>query len=167
MNKKAAIVGLLVILFVAAMNCTYADFTNIFTVDSNLSTTPKSTFNLNETPWLYLELPSTDFNVTASVWSDPDANPFSVLGISGSNTYWFSLDSGKDASGNPVTWNSVKKIGLWNISAGYLYPFSQNGDYAGKGSTSFEVVPEPVSTALFILGGATLAVRHLRKGRKA
>ena len=29
------------------------------------------------------------------------------------------------------------------------------------------VVPEPVSTALFLLGGATLAVRRLRKGRKA
>ena len=167
MKKNLAITGLVVILFLAlgSVNCAYADFDNIYTVGSNGSTTPQSTFTLDQAPWLYLQLPDTGFNVTASVWSDPSSNPFSVIGIGGNNQYWLSLDNGSDASKNPVTWDSVKQIGTWNISAGYLYPSNLNGDYAGAGKTSFTVtaVPEPVSTVLFLLGGATLAVRRLRR----
>ena len=165
-NRKAVIAGLVVVLFLVlgAVNCAYADFTNIFTVGSNGSEVKQSVFTLNQTPWLYLELPSTGFNVAASVWSDPSSNPFTVTEVGGNTKYWLSLNSGLDESNNPVTWNSVKQVGTWNITAGYLYPFSTK-DYAGAGETSFKVtaVPEPVSTVLFLLGGATLAVRRFRR----
>ena len=165
-NRKTVIVGLLVVLFLvlAAWNYAYADFTSIFTVGNSGSTAPKSVFTLDETPWLYLKLPGTGYNVTPSVWSDPDANPFSVVGIGLGDQYWFSLDSGLDQGNNPVTWDSIKQAGLWDISASYVYPFNSQDPYAGAGSTSFTVnaVPEPASSALFLLGCVPLAVRKLR-----
>ena len=171
MRKKLAVAGLMVVLFLAlvTVNCAYADFTNIFMTDSNGSTTPKSTFTLDETPWLYLELPHSGFNVGVSFWTSPSSDPFFVQGLSTGSQYWLSLDSGLDDDNNPISWDSVKQLGLWNINAGYLYPLSdRRNPESGVGTASFNVtaVPEPVASVLFITGGTMLLVRRLRKGKK-
>ena len=165
MRKKLAVAGLMVVLFLAlvTVNCAYADFTNIFMTDSDGSTTPKSTFTLDETPWLYLELPHSGFNVALSFWTSPGTDEFFVEGLSAGSQYWLSLDSGLDDDDNPISWDSVKQLGLWNVDAGYLY---QSGNpEAGVGTTSFNVtaVPEPISTVLFLTGGTILAIRRMRK----
>ena len=167
--RRMAIVGLVALSVLGLMNCGYAvstgTFDNIFMVGSSGSTVPKSTFSLSETPWLYLNLPNTGFNAAASFWTDNLGNSFSVSGVSGNKQYWFSLDSGLDGANLPVTWASVKRLGEWNVNAVYLYPFDQKNP-AGYGATKFTVVPEPVSTTLFLLGGTVLLARRLRKAKR-
>ena len=173
-NRKAVIAGSIVILLLVlgVANCAYADFTSIFTVSSNGSTTPQSTFTLDQTPWLYVELPEGNLNwasAAGSLWFY-DSNIIPKGEATGSDftspyarEFWLKLDN----------WDSVAKVGDWHIAAGYELgtPIDLCGTNiilpkdAGVGCANFNVtaVPEPVSTVLFLLGGATLAVRRLRR----
>ena len=54
---------------------------------------------------------------------------------------------------------AFKKTGLWNVDA--FYSYAAGG--SGLKSTSFSVTPEPISSALFLLGGGALALRNFRK----
>ena len=176
-NRKTVIAGLTLALFLVlgALNCAYADFASIFTVGSNGSTTQQSTFTLDQTPWLYVELPEGNLNwasAAGSLWFyDSNIIPKGVAGDSDftspyTREFWLKLDN----------WDSVAKVGDWHVAAGYELgtPINLFGKEiiipkdVGVGCTSFNVtaVPEPISTVLFVLGGATLAVRRLRKGRK-
>ncbi len=81
-----------------------------------------------------------------------------------------------DISTNPSVTNSkfLDEVNSFATPVGNLYmdfnvtagseDFS--GDSSGTLTGEFSVVPEPVSSILFITGGATLAYRHYRKKRK-
>ncbi len=124
--------------------------TDIFMTDSNGSTTPKSTFTLSETPWLYVDLPTAGLNVIGSWWQEPSHKyDFAGSNPSENQQVWIS----------PENWNLIKQTGLWNVQAVYTYA----GGSMGSGTTSFKVVPEPFSSALFLLGGGALALGAYRK----
>jgi len=130
-------------------------YSKIWTVASPESTDPQSVFYWDQTPWLYLELPWAGLNFTGSWWEDPEGEfHFADNGVddSGNLEIWISLDN----------WDMVKSPGEWYIDA-----FTSYADGSILiGQTSFTVVPEPVSTVLFISGGATLLIRRFWKSRR-
>jgi len=154
---KRIIAGLAVVLFsiFALVNSAFADFEKIYTVGSEGSTTPKDSFDWDEQPWLYLELPSSNWNVTGSWWKDPDGTPYFTGSLpTTSDKIWLSLDN----------WFTVREVGQWNVSAVYFYANPE--DPVGGGFAKFTVTPEPVSSILFLVGGASLAATRLRRRKK-
>jgi hypothetical protein len=164
MNKKIMKVSFIFLIVVLVTNTAFADF-NVFMVSSERGT-EKYTFDWNETPWLYLSLPYSGLNVTASWWEAPvlDGNLFYFVGSgpSSNQEIWLSLDSGVDAFGNPIDWFDVRQIGEWHITVGYFYADGS----LGTASTRFTVTPEPIGSILFITGGATLAIKYYLRRRK-
>jgi len=143
-------------------SATWFSFDAIKMVGTNDATDPlsrveKSLFGLNETPYLYLNLPDNtssgflnDFHLTGSVWTGPIDFPLpSGLEFSNSEELWLTLPY----------WDLVKEPGHWDVDAAFFYVDGMKG----KGSTSFSVSPEPVSTVLFLAGGGILAVALRRK----
>jgi len=138
-----------------------ADFSQFKMVGSAGSTVEKTTFDWNETPYLYVKLPR--IGVYADIntdWLSPDTSIFesnkSVVlpGILDSKSQWISLED----------WNDVKQIGTWTVSGtyGYLLPCA-----SGSGTASFVVTPEPVSLLLYGLGGLPIAAHLIRRRKTA
>ena len=129
-------------------------FEDIYTVDSNGSTTPKNVYSLSETPWLFLEIPGQGFNFKGAKWFDPSFDLRSINAmVSFSSQNWFT----------PFNWNSIKEPGVWTVVAGYIDPFPALT--RGIGVAKFTVTPEPVSSGLFLLGAAALAAKRFRRKR--
>ncbi|MDD5072551.1 MAG: PEP-CTERM sorting domain-containing protein [Candidatus Omnitrophica bacterium] len=126
------------------------------------------TFDLGQTPYLYLQLPSGEYGFYLSSietnWyhGDSDEGGYTALGIerlvyNNNPTPTLSRD-----------WSNGSNIGTWYIYADYTISGTLKSA-SGEGSTWFTIrdpnaVPEPVSTILFLVGGAALAgKRFLRK----
>ena len=85
---------------------------SVYPVDSDGSTTAKTTFNPGETPYIYVHLPNPGLNAVGAFWQDPGTKIyFNGAGPSIETQYWFSLDNGVDENGDPVNWASVQKAG--------------------------------------------------------
>lgn len=131
--------------------------TNLYTVGSSGDSTLQDTFTLYETPWLYFEVSGgSKWNTYASEswWFDPGSTQqgYVTIDYAGDVTQiWHSLSN----------WDSVKSMGLWTVDAEYSEG-SWNSDTA---STTFTVTPEPISSILFLTGGATLGFRRFWKKR--
>ncbi len=159
MNKKSIIGLIIIFLFMAVLvtNNAFAttpipSFDEIYMTSQNGTTDIRTTYDLNETPWLYLKLTESSLNFTGSWWNDPDNDVHFVShGPTTDQKIWLSLD-----------WGNVKKVGQWDVNAFYS---AANGTY-GSGDTHFTVTPEPISSLLFITGGATLALRRCLKSGK-
>jgi YHS domain-containing protein len=127
--------------------------------DAAGSHTPKAgtipSFGWAETPYLYVKLGMGGLTGYSSsfFWQIPQTGKQAAVISQSGNEYWFS----------PVEWNQgFKKTGTWNADI--------NVFYAGGslyGSKTFTVTPEPVSTALFLLGGAALAGKKYFFSNKA
>ncbi len=141
-----------------SMSTAQADDFSINPVDSNGSTTVKTLFGFDETPFVHLHLPEPGLNFASSFWESP-AGPFYFTshGPSTDQDIWFSLSN----------WNTAKALGQWNVNGGYLYAQGiSEGPCTGScgaGYTSFTVTPEPASSALFLIGSLTLAAVARRK----
>ncbi|MHA1558848.1 MAG: PEP-CTERM sorting domain-containing protein [Alphaproteobacteria bacterium] len=111
----------------------------------------ETTFGLNDTPYLHLELPGMegDSAFTGSFWNFKGFDSEFVGELSTSKTRWLSLDN----------WSSVVKEGNWAVSANYFYP---NGATASQ-TIGFTVTPEPMAMVLFLVGGLPLGFNLLRK----
>jgi hypothetical protein len=132
----------------------------------------KTEFGWNEQPWLYVSffggidpLEKIGSSITTSTWSW-DGNP-----SDSTEKMKFGTTNGLWISFNKAYWDSIKQPGEWTVDASALLK-DVSGRLGGetccnwesfKGQTNFKLnpVPEPVSTILFLAGGAAFAA--LRK----
>jgi len=137
-----------------AHDATAQAFDVMYMTASSGSHTQKTSFGWDETPWLYVNLPASGgANVTTSSWFDSDSVQYDTFISGDTDEWWISLSN----------WNTVKKMGQWDVNTNYtlaVYPPA-----SGSGSTSFTVTPEPASMVLFVTGGAVLIFRKGLKGR--
>jgi hypothetical protein len=165
--KKGIFIGIIFLVFFITTLVTNTVFAitgsfTAYTVGKENSTDPVPIFDWDETPWLYISLPYSGLNVVASWWESPSNNFYFVgSGPSYDQEIWLSLDSGFDSSGNPITWFDVREVDVWNITVGYFYSDGK----MDSTSVNFTVTPEPLSSILFVAGGATLAARFYWRRR--
>lgn len=130
-------------------------FTNLYTTDSFGSTTPQDIFNPEETPYLYMSLAIPDGAVanTISAWNDPDSLAyFSSSALSTDTERWVELSN----------WADVQTSGKWTINANYFDSLGNNA----IASADFNVVPEPTTMSLLLLGGIPMLLKRKRKQTK-
>jgi hypothetical protein len=134
----------------------HGHFDKVYTVDSSGDSLKDTEFSLDEKPWLLIRENDIADNHPASIWFAPNGDEFSSTEIftfkHKDNKVWLSFTDSFWAS-------LTDKTGKWQVSA-----FEK--DHCGKsfiGKTCFFVTPEPISSALFLLGGGALALRSYRK----
>lgn len=163
----------------AKVNNYTADFISADTYQANGSTTLDDDFNtsLGESPWLKLVLPgnndyvgwdspSRNSSVTTD-WFFGDTKMFSINTNGGSDktkdTYWLS-PSADQLQGTGLSWNDLKTYyGAWHINASYEWKFAGNTVTGTANNIPFTMTPEPVSAALFLIGGVALSTRRFFK----
>ncbi|MBI4848043.1 MAG: hypothetical protein HY808_05620 [Nitrospirae bacterium] len=136
-----------------ASTCPTCPGTGPYTTDSY--GTQNTEFAPDETPYLYWKLPSSNISYILSWWTLEGTNTFyskELLNTSGSDEIRLILDN----------WDSINpKEGNWIVNAFYSAP-GENTSCA----TSFTVTPEPISSVLFISGGAVFVIKRSLKRRK-
>ena len=155
MRKKfgLSLIGSMAIIVMALSTPASAGFST-YTVGSSGSTTAKTTFGLNETPFLYMKLPDDKVNFASSFWHAPDSMVyFASQGPGSTAERWISLTS----------WDTVKKVGDWSIDSNVFY----SSGVTATSAASFTVTPEPLSTALFLVGGVPIALNLYRRRKHA
>lgn len=126
-------------------------------------------FGLAETPWLFVSLPNTGLSFTSYWWTDGSATDFFTFTVPTTDQQsWYSFDSftfnkysGGVLQAGSWDWDSIKHTGPWNIKATYSYPLPPTS--GGEYNYAFNVVPEPISATLFLLGGAAFVTRTYRR----
>lgn len=172
MNKKLLLVLAFILSFgiLSAGQNAFADFTQYTIVGAigDKETNEKLVFGFNETPYLYMKLPDTGNVFTGSFWRDPDA---SISYVSTKNTgpeashisaSGSGLISGLDRWITLSNWDTVKKVGEWEVNSNY---FHTNGS-TGFSTASFTVTPEPIAMVLFVIGGLPIAASLYRNRNK-
>jgi hypothetical protein len=173
MKKKSSIRLLLVIFSIiltsgllanSASAISSGPFEAIYMVDSQYSTVEKDVFNYTDpSPWVYLKIPEAHaFNLSLTFYTSPTGDDYWTYDLNNTgNEIWISLDSGYYGLSTAIDWVDIVEIGDWNVTAKYAGCIPNCDLYYG--STGFTVVPEPVSSMLFIVGAATLGFRRFRK----
>ena len=123
----------------------------------------KTEFGWDETPYIYYKFTFVDVSETdtlniGATWGSPTSDFYGtgdlITVFSGNNLeLWHCLDNWN--SGSPA-----RELGQWNVTTGWFL-FDQSA--SGLDSTSFTVTPEPVSSLLFLIGGAGLVTRRYYK----
>jgi len=132
-------------------------FEEMYMVDAVDSTVQQDIFQLDEIPYLYLKLPEPAFlNFTITWWWSPSGDDYHTFDFSsGDQELWISLENG-------YSWMDIVEVGDWGVTAAFAGTAG-----LGIGQTVFSVVPEPVSSTLFLVGAASLGARRFWKKRKA
>ncbi len=156
MKKLIAVTIAVFVIGLFITTCAFADIT-LSMVDNENSFTlqPDATYGWTQKPWLHVNLPSSVLDYTIGWWSPESGSPiFNTFKVtSGVTDVWHGISD----------WNSARALGKWNIRLDY----SSGSEFISK-NASFTITPEPISSALFLLGGAGLISRRfLRKRQKA
>ncbi len=162
--KSKGITGLAIFLFftIILTNSASASFFDYFEemymTSGNGTTDRRTEFGWTDTPWLYLKLPNSGFNLINTLWKSPDKDNYVIRSKGYENEIWLS-------PGN--YWDKIKEEGTWKIKAHFTSPFSSphSGHETAGFTVASAIVPEPVSSILFIAGGAVLACRRYLKKR--
>ena len=151
--NKLLLAGFVVFGVFLSINSAYAAIDSFYTTGNTGDSVQKSTFAWDETPWLYIKLSNSIKHFTSTWWNDPSGNSYDAnLPTSNASTQWLSLPD----------WNSVKTTGKWEINGNAFYPKGASD----SATTNFTVTPEPISSALFLLGGATFVLGAYRKRKQ-
>ena len=136
------------IVFVLAVPA-FADYQEWITdgtmVNGTYTNRTDSVFELSETPYVYMSLPSVISNVKSTWWNSGDSWYYEGSGKGSNLTALFTLDWGNGAGQAPKT------PGPWLAQADYSAPGS-----VGSKTLHFSFAPEPISAGLFLLGAAAL-----------
>jgi len=126
-------------------------------------------FNFGENPWL--STTTTGFSSIDYWWTDtPSTGDYWSFSFPASaGTKWLQFSDinfykfvGGVSDGLTYKWNDFKHNGLWNINAS-IHPV---GGTSYDLTYAFNIVPEPISSTLFLLGGGALVARIYRKKKK-
>ena len=147
------------LIFSACAAPAFADTFFIRPTDAPPSITEKTSFDLDETPYIYVHLPKPGAHVVIGFWQSPGGSFFvtQTPPFSTELNHWFSLNDAVDSSSH----HAINQAGKWNVGATFAY--SDPSFARGGGETSFTVTPEPVSSALFLTGGLALIAGHRRR----
>jgi hypothetical protein len=164
MNKKLLMESMISLLLtttvanIAFAKKPFVHFDAIYMTDAYGSYTERATYAWDEIPWLYLRFPENGlgFNITRAWWESPGGDSYFTRNTGyNEQEIWLTLGD---------YWYEVRELGEWDIRARFFLHERGSHPVLGIGATSFHVIPEPVSSILFITGGATLVVtRYLRK----
>ena len=156
--------GFMVYLPKASAGDSFLDpYLSFHTVAASGLTEATTTFDLSEKPWLYIKRNSAFYetDINSIIWyvgTDPG-----ISIIKGYDEFnWNATDTYTEAwvAFKGSEWvDSFSKEGVWTITTN-IY-----GDTNGA-DTSFTVTPEPVSSVLFLTGGAALFLRRRKKGSR-
>jgi len=137
-----------------ASSSSFAEVTSFNVFDAlNGNNISGGTLDWESTPWL--EIGTDKLKATIKVkwfWGTDSAPQFSTS---------VKPDSSYITWASPLDWETIKigKTGLWTLEA------HQNGNpdfFSSFTLNEAPVVPEPISSTLFLLGGAALFIRKLR-----
>jgi hypothetical protein len=154
---KKFILLLAFILTVFSLSSAYADDTPITTSLTEGGIT-EDVFFLNQTPWLNIIFPEVTgtLDYTKLKITSPLNVTYAYSNFTDLQNTWLNLDAVVFSGGK--TWDEIKSPGIWNIKTDYGY---EEAVYdAGTLRGAFTIVPEPISSALFLLGGAALFARR-------
>lgn len=161
-NRKIALFLVLVVSLVVFAGSASAVTQSSYMVDEEFSFNPQpaagspavATYAWDQNPWLYFVSPSSMLTYSVSWWNHTgEALKTPNLEITvGTNNVWHGFSNFDD-------WAAIRKAGDWTVRADYTYA---DGSSSGE-IVPFRVVPEPVSSALFLLGGSAIAALKLRK----
>ncbi|MFA5339612.1 MAG: hypothetical protein WC317_05670 [Candidatus Omnitrophota bacterium] len=140
--------------------------------DSSLSTNSVWQFDLGQKPSIYVNLPEP---VEQGLWTSKVFSDWKIgttlKGEDNQEGLYFRQEYQLDLP-STFNWSDKSNVGTWNVVVDYGYYRLGSTEYfrSGIAYTSFNIIdpnpntaPEPVATVLFLAGGATLAVRRLRK----
>lgn len=133
------------------------------TDEGSMAPKPNQTFGWNEKPYAFIQFDMDDLNTEKPLimswkWRYEDGPVVSfererISNFSGDTlNLWNSLDN----------WDIHKQAGEWSVVTIWRNP----GSGGSRLKTSFTVTPEPVSSILFLSGGAVLAIRRYWKRKK-
>ena len=139
----------------------------MFVTDQSGSETPRQPkkFSLGETPWLFVNLDT--YNSIAGDWYRSNSSDSYDFDSSNIDTTYFNTPYW---NGNKF-WLSLKDTlnvsGEWHIHDILIDGERKPGYSDNYQIYSVVTTPEPVSSALFLLGGTALAAVHFRRKKKA
>ena len=155
-----------IIIFLASANFVFAqNFTTARQVGSGWEDATE--FGLSQKPWLHFAIPAWDSDATGdlalSFWNYPSPASTNFLSnLFTDHDYFKNGASDIYLSFKNATWDSIKKIGDWQVNSAVILFKPGSGALpwgnvtAYYGTSNFKVVPEPISAGLFLLGGGVL-----------
>ena len=157
-RKFALLIVVVVSLLAFAENASAVPSAYMVNEENSFSAQPgtPATYNWEKQPWLYFSVPSGIFAYSISWWNhigDP-VKTYNIELPNNTGNIWHGFSTFAE-------WTAIRKAGDWTVRADYT-----NADgYSSTGEVPFKInaVPEPISSALFLLGGGVIAVLKLRK----
>lgn len=171
--KFALPLAVLLLLTVKAQATTTLDYNTVYMVTGENSQTLSGTvdnyqYHANQTPWAYLKLRLSDLNLTAPLhllwsWSNFDNSAINETKLEHISLSGLNDDKEVWSEAPQPWWANNGGHGKWTVDMAWL----NHKGTLGTSTTDFNVTPEPISSALFLLGGLPLAGALLRRQKNS